>query len=289
MTIRPRRSCLYMPAPNARAIEKARSLPCDVVILDLEDAVAPDAKETARAQAVEAVRAGGFGRREVVIRVNGLDTPWGEADLKAAAEAGPDAVLVPKVGDGADIARYGGRLSHAPEKTRLWAMIETARSLFHLPGVAAAAKTSRLSALVLGPNDLAKECGLAHDGGARALLRRLLPHHRRRQGARAHGAGRPLRRTGERGGAGARVRPRPRLRLRRQDPDPSRPDRDRQSPLRPERGRSRRGPRHHRRLRGARKRRQGRPPRERQDGGAATLGGGGKGWWRWRKPSLPTD
>ena len=159
MTIRPRRSCLYMPASNARAIEKARSLPCDVVILDLEDAVAPDAKETARAQAVEAVRAGGFGRREVVIRVNGLDTPWGEADLKAAAEAGPDAVLVPKVGDGADIARYGGRLSHAPETTRLWAMIETARSLFHLPDIAAAAKTSRLSALVLGPNDLAKETG----------------------------------------------------------------------------------------------------------------------------------
>jgi citrate lyase subunit beta/citryl-CoA lyase len=148
-----------MPASNPRAIEKAKSLPCDVVILDLEDAVAPDAKEQARAAAVEAVKAGGFGRRELVLRVNGLDTPWGEADLKAAAEAGPDAVLVPKIGDAGDIARYDGRLSHAPANTRLWAMIETARSMFHLEGIGAAAKTSRLSALCLGPNDLSKETG----------------------------------------------------------------------------------------------------------------------------------
>jgi citrate lyase subunit beta/citryl-CoA lyase len=157
---RPRRSVLYMPASNPRAVEKAKSLPCDVMILDLEDAVAPDAKETARAAAVGAVKAGGFGRREVVIRVNGLDTPWGEADLKAAAEAGPDAVLVPKVSDAGDIARYDGRLSHAPQTTRLWAMIETARSMFHLEGIGAAAKTSRLAALCLGPNDLAKETGM---------------------------------------------------------------------------------------------------------------------------------
>src|SRR5580658_11116397 len=94
---RPRRSALYMPASNARAIEKARGLACDVVILDLEDAVAPEAKPAARAQAVEAVRAGGFGRREVVIRCNGLATPWGADDLQAAAAAGPDAILVPKV------------------------------------------------------------------------------------------------------------------------------------------------------------------------------------------------
>src|SRR6185312_9313403 len=97
MAIRPRRSVLYMPGSNARAIEKARSLPADAVILDLEDAVAPDAKEAARQQVVAAVKAGGFGRREVVIRVNGLDTPWGAADLAAAASAGADAVLVPKV------------------------------------------------------------------------------------------------------------------------------------------------------------------------------------------------
>jgi citrate lyase subunit beta/citryl-CoA lyase len=158
-SFRPRRSVLYMPASNPRAMEKAKSLSCDVVILDLEDAVAPDAKEAARTAAVEAVKAGGFGRRELVIRVNGLDTPWGEADLKAAAEAGPDAVLVPKIGDAGDIARYDGRLSHAPQTTRLWAMIETARSMFHLEGIGAAAKTSRLTALCLGPNDLAKETG----------------------------------------------------------------------------------------------------------------------------------
>ena len=158
-TSRPRRSVLYMPASNPRAIEKARTLPCDVVILDLEDAVAPDAKDAARAAAVEAIKAGGFGRRELVLRVNGLDTPWGEEDLKAAAHAGPDAVLVPKIGDAGDIARYDGRLSHAPASTRLWAMIETARSMFHLEGIGAAARTSRLSALALGPNDLARETG----------------------------------------------------------------------------------------------------------------------------------
>jgi citrate lyase subunit beta/citryl-CoA lyase len=159
MTIRPRRSCLYLPASNPRAIEKAKGLPCDVVILDLEDAVAPDAKESARAAAVEAVKAGGFGRRELVLRVNGLDTPWGDHDLKAAAEAGPDAVLVPKIGDGLDIARYDARLSHAPQTTRLWAMIETAKSLFHLNEIAGAAGSTRLSALCLGPNDLSKETG----------------------------------------------------------------------------------------------------------------------------------
>ena len=158
-TVRPRRSVLYMPASNHRAIEKARNLPCDAVILDLEDAVAPEAKHQARAAAVEAVKAGGFGRRELIIRVNGLDTPWGEEDLKAAAEAGPDAILVPKVGDGGDIARYDGRISRAPPSTRLWAMIETARSMFHLEGIGAAARTSRLTALCLGPNDLAKETG----------------------------------------------------------------------------------------------------------------------------------
>lgn len=159
MTIRPRRSALYMPASNLKAIEKAKTLPCDAVILDLEDAVAPEAKETARQNAVDAVRAGDFGRRELIIRVNGLDTPWGEADLRAAAEAAPDAVLVPKVNDAGDVARYDGRLSRAGERTRLWCMIETARSLFHLEGIAAAKETSRLDAWVMGANDLAKETG----------------------------------------------------------------------------------------------------------------------------------
>ncbi|MBQ1543556.1 CoA ester lyase [Caulobacter sp. CCUG 60055] len=156
-TPRPRRSALYMPASNLKAMEKARTLACDVVILDLEDAVAPEAKEIARAQAVAAVRAGGFGRREVVIRVNGLDTPWGRDDLRAAAEAGPDAVLAPKVGDADDVFAYNNALDAAPRHTALWTMIETCRALFHLPGVAAAARASRLTAWVMGINDLAKE------------------------------------------------------------------------------------------------------------------------------------
>ena len=154
-----------MPASNAKAIEKARTLPCDVVILDLEDAVAPDAKDMARAQAVEAVRAGGFGARELVIRVNGLDTPWGEADIAAACAAAPDAILVPKVNDAADVARYDNRLTSAPEATRLWAMIETCKCLFHLEGIGLAAKTSRLSCLVMGTNDLAKEMGARQTPG----------------------------------------------------------------------------------------------------------------------------
>ena len=154
MTARPRRSALYMPASNAKAIEKARSLPCDVVILDLEDAVAPEAKATAREQAVQAIRDGGFGRRELVIRVNGADTPWGADDLRAAAEARPDAILVPKVDTAADVAAYSGPL-HAD--TALWAMIETGRSLFALDSIAAAAASTQLTTFVMGTNDLAKE------------------------------------------------------------------------------------------------------------------------------------
>ncbi|MFZ5670260.1 MAG: HpcH/HpaI aldolase/citrate lyase family protein [Pseudomonadota bacterium] len=154
MTARPRRSALYMPASNAKALEKARTLACDVVILDLEDAVAPDAKDLAREQAVAAVAQGGFGRREVVIRVNGLDTPWGEADLRAAAAAKPDAVLVPKVNTAEDVAAYSGPL-HAD--TRLWAMVETGRALFAIESIAAAAATTQLGAFVMGTNDLAKE------------------------------------------------------------------------------------------------------------------------------------
>jgi citrate lyase subunit beta/citryl-CoA lyase len=156
-TIRPRRSALYMPASNAKAIEKARTLACDAVILDLEDAVAPEAKEAARAQAVEAVRAGGFGRREIIIRCNGLDTPWGEDDLAAAALAGPDAILVPKVSSADEVAAYDRAIQAAPPATRLWAMIETSRALFALKEIAEAAETSRLAAWVMGTNDLAKE------------------------------------------------------------------------------------------------------------------------------------
>jgi citrate lyase subunit beta/citryl-CoA lyase len=151
---RPRRSALYMPAANARAIEKARALDCDVVILDLEDAVAPEAKLVARQQAVEAVREGGFGRREVVVRVNGLETPWGADDLAAAAAAGPDAVLAPKVSSAADVVAYRGAMDGV---VPLWAMIETCAAVFCLADIAAAADQNGLSTWVIGTNDLAKE------------------------------------------------------------------------------------------------------------------------------------
>lgn len=154
---RPRRSALYMPASNAKAVEKARTLDADVIILDLEDAVAPESKPAAREAAVAAVQAGGFGAREVVIRVNGLDTPWGAEDLAAAAEAGPDAVLVPKVNDADDVRLYDQRLHAAPPATRLWTMIETAKAAFHLWEIAEATHGTRLSAWVMGVNDFAKE------------------------------------------------------------------------------------------------------------------------------------
>lgn len=149
---RPRRSALYMPAANARAIEKAHELPCDVVILDIEDAVAPDAKDVARDQAVAAVKAGGFGKREVVIRINGLDTPWGLEDLAAAIDARPDAILVPKVSSAHDVRSYGAAEAGG---VPLWAMVETCASLFALGEIAGAG--AGLQALVVGTNDLAKE------------------------------------------------------------------------------------------------------------------------------------
>lgn len=154
---RPRRSALYMPASNAKAVEKARTLDADVIILDLEDAVAPEMKEAARDAAVAAVRAGGFGAREVVIRTNGLDTPWGAEDLAAAAEAGPDAVLVPKINDAGDVRVYNAALHAAPPATRLWTMIETGKAAFHLWEIAAASRSTRLSTFVMGVNDFAKE------------------------------------------------------------------------------------------------------------------------------------
>jgi citrate lyase subunit beta / citryl-CoA lyase len=160
---RPRRSALYMPASNHRAVEKARSLACDVVILDLEDAVLPDAKSAARADAATAVKASGFGRREVVIRVNALSTPWGEADLAAAAEAGPHAVLAPKIRSPDDIAAYDRALAAAPPHTRLWAMIETPQAILAIDAIAGA--PSRLAALVMGVNDLAKEIGARQTPG----------------------------------------------------------------------------------------------------------------------------
>ena len=161
MTIRPRRSVLYMPGSNARALEKAKTLAADGVILDLEDSVAPDAKETARAQVVDAVKAGGFGSREVFIRVNGIDTPWHADDFTAAARAGPDAILVPKISNAEQVEMVGRRLldMHIDLKTRIWAMIETPLAIFNILSIAAEARDSetRLSGFVMGTNDLAKD------------------------------------------------------------------------------------------------------------------------------------
>ena len=161
MTIRPRRSVLYMPGSNARALEKAKTLPADGVILDLEDSVAPDAKQAARAQVVDAVKAGGFGAREVFIRVNGVDTPWHADDLAAAAHAAPDAILVPKISNPEMLEMIGRRLLDmgTDHKTRVWAMIETPLAIFNILSIAAEAKDSesRLSGFVMGTNDLAKD------------------------------------------------------------------------------------------------------------------------------------
>ena len=159
--IRPRRSVLYMPGSNARALEKARTLAVDCVILDLEDAVAPDAKDQARKQVIEAVKAGGFGSREVFVRINPLDTHWHVDDLTAAANAGPDAILVPKISSPEQLESIGQRLldMHANRRTRIWAMIETPLALFNVLSIAAEAHDSeaRLSGFVIGTNDLAKE------------------------------------------------------------------------------------------------------------------------------------
>ena len=150
---RPRRSALYLPAANARAIEKSRTLPCDTVILDLEDAVAPDAKLEARAQAVEAVRAGGFGDRELVVRVNGLDTPWGADDILALAAARPDAILLPKISRPEHLAPCADMASGV----RLWSMIETCEAILRLDELGAASGDYSVDAWVMGTNDLAKE------------------------------------------------------------------------------------------------------------------------------------
>lgn len=159
MAVRPRRSALYMPGSNARALEKAKTLAADVVIFDLEDAVAPDAKEVAREQVMAAVAGGGYGDRELVIRINGLDTPWGEEDLAKAVAAAPNAILIPKVSTVSQLTEVGKRLSSAPEAIQVWAMIETPLAILNLREIAAAARdpSTRLSCFVLGTNDLAKE------------------------------------------------------------------------------------------------------------------------------------
>lgn len=159
---RPRRSVLYMPGANARALEKSRSLPADALIFDLEDAVAPEAKLTARAQVIQAIETGGYGPREVLVRTNGLNTPWGYDDLVAAAKAGASAVLLPKV-ESAEVVRQAESvlLSHgAPPDLAIWCMMETPRGMLHAEEIVDA--SPRLGGLVMGTSDLAKDLQAQH-------------------------------------------------------------------------------------------------------------------------------
>jgi citrate lyase subunit beta/citryl-CoA lyase len=161
------RSVLYMPSSNERALEKAKTLPADAIIFDLEDAVAPDAKETARDQACAAVQSGEYGKRTLTIRCNGLDTPWGEADLKAAAAAKPHAVVIPKVSGPDHLAQVA--VAIGPD-TRIWAMVETPAAVFSVREIAA---HPQVDVLVMGTNDLAKELRAALVPGRAPLLPHL--------------------------------------------------------------------------------------------------------------------
>ena len=167
--VRPRRSVLYMPGSNARALEKARELPADALVLDLEDAVAPDAKEAARAQVCDAVAARGFGKREVIVRINALATAWGSADLAAASASKPDAILVPKVSSASELLEVEARLGAVD--VALWAMIETPLAIFKLTEIAGAG--GRLACLVMGTNDLVKEFHAQHEPGRQNLAAAL--------------------------------------------------------------------------------------------------------------------
>ncbi len=195
MTVRPRRSVLYMPGSNARALEKARELPADGLILDLEDAVAPDAKAQAREAIVKALNDGGFGDREVLVRINGLDTRWWVDDLNAVIAAKPDAVLVPKISEPGQLQDVAERLVDlgADPRMRIWAMMETPLAMLNAGEIAAAALDSetRLAGFVMGTNDLAKDTPRAPGARPRAdaavaddLRRRrarLWPRHPRRR------------------------------------------------------------------------------------------------------------
>jgi citrate lyase subunit beta/citryl-CoA lyase len=166
MTFRPRRSVLYMPGSNERALEKAKGLPADALILDLEDSVSPDQKEAARTTLAGAIKAGGYGRREIAIRVNGLDTPWGIDDMAMAVSAGPDAILVPKVSTAEDVARAASLAKGIP----LWVMIETPLAILNIGAIGGAAAAARLSCFILGTNDLIKESRMSAAHGRMALI-----------------------------------------------------------------------------------------------------------------------
>ncbi|MCA0247782.1 MAG: CoA ester lyase [Proteobacteria bacterium] len=161
-SVRPRRSVLYMPGANTRALEKARSLPADALIFDLEDAVAPDAKEAARANVVAAAQSKGYGKREIAIRCNGLSTQWGKADIAAIAKSGADAVLVPKVETAAEVASVVAQLdaAGAPKSMAVWAMMETPKGILRADEVAGS--HPRLTLFVMGTNDLVKDMRARH-------------------------------------------------------------------------------------------------------------------------------
>lgn len=162
MPYRPRRSALYMPGANLRALDKARTLPADCLILDLEDAVAPDAKQEARANVLAAVTAGGYGHRELAVRINGLNTPWWEDDLAAFAGTSLDAIVMPKVETADEVRTVAGRMEQLgyPAGTAIWAMTETPRGVLNVQAVAAS--HARLTVLVMGTSDLAKELRVPH-------------------------------------------------------------------------------------------------------------------------------
>lgn len=172
MIVKPRRSVLYLPGANARALEKARTLPVDALVLDLEDSVAPAMKADARARVCDAVCARAFPGREVAVRLNGFDTPWGEDDLRAACAAGADAILVPKVKTAADARAAQERMdaaAAAPAMT-LWLMMETPQAVLDAAAIAAARRQApRLDVFVIGANDLAKETRVRLAPGRAAL------------------------------------------------------------------------------------------------------------------------
>jgi citrate lyase subunit beta / citryl-CoA lyase len=162
MAARPRRSILYMPGSNARALEKGRTLPADGLILDLEDAVAPDAKVTARENVVKALAEGGYGKREILLRINALETPWGQADAAAAARSKTDAILIPKVESAAQVRQVEAIMEQAgaPDSMTLWCMMETPLGILHTEEIARSSK--RLAGWVMGTSDLAKDLRAAH-------------------------------------------------------------------------------------------------------------------------------
>ena len=175
MKIRPRRSLLYMPGSNARALDKARSLPADGLILDMEDAVAPDAKKLAREQIIAALKEGGYGHRETMVRINALSTPWGADDVSAlgAADTAPDAVLIPKVSTAADVVEAVGAFENAgcPDSVDFWIMTETPLCILNIAEIAAA--HPRLKGMVMGTSDLSKDTRVRHTAGREGFIAAL--------------------------------------------------------------------------------------------------------------------